>query len=219
MRSNKRSQDRFPGMTSVNSYASVYFDAWQNYFDTLNEVWGDVTAPDAQFGAWTSGFSKLLQAWTDGAADVCGAYTSAHRDNDEHVVAFVVDRDAECTDPKTVSLPPGTQCPHVEWTDLRGTGGSGGPQIRQGIPARHGAIGWPTHQRGPREPGIARRRAPSGDVPRRHLRGQRPERGHPSAAPSAGDCRRDVRLDSYLSLQNLTRRTRPRTGREAIGRS
>lgn len=129
MRSNKRSQDRFPGMTSVNSYASVYFDAWQNYFDTLNEVWGDVTAPDAQFGAWTSGFSKLLQAWTDGAADVCGAYTSAHRDNDEHVVAFVVDRDAECTDPKTVSLPPGTQCPHVEWTDLRGTGGSGGPQI------------------------------------------------------------------------------------------
>ncbi len=130
MRSNKRPQDRFPGLTSVNSYASAYFDAWQNYLDTLNQVWGDVTAPDAQLGALTSGFSKLLQAWTDGTAEVYSAFTSQEGGRtDEHVVSFVVGQEAEGVDSKTVRLPSGLHCAHVDWTSLRAVGAGSGSEI------------------------------------------------------------------------------------------
>jgi hypothetical protein len=134
MRSNKRPQDRFPSLTPVNSYASAYFDAWQKYMDTLNDVWGDVTAPDAQLGAWTSGFSKLLQAWSNGVSEVCGATTyQAHGGTEEHVVAFVVGREAQDTDPKSVSLPSALQCAHIDWTPLRGTGAASGSEIDKNV--------------------------------------------------------------------------------------
>jgi hypothetical protein len=134
MRSNKRPQDRFPGVTSVNSFASVYFDAWQNYFDTLNDVWGDVTAHDAQLGAWTSGFSKLLQAWTNGVTDVYGGYTNQNAGRtEEQVVAFVVDHEAESTDARSISLPTGIESDHVGWTSLRAVGAAGGSEIAKGV--------------------------------------------------------------------------------------
>jgi hypothetical protein len=130
MRSNNRSQDCPPRSTSVSSFASAYFDAWQNYIDTLNDVWGDVTAPNAQLGAWASGFSKLAQAWMSSATEICGAFTNQHRGcPDDMVVAFVVDDGAEDTDPKSVPLPPGVQCPKIDWTPLRAVGDATLPEI------------------------------------------------------------------------------------------
>jgi hypothetical protein len=126
MGSNKRSRDSVPGMASINSIANVYMDAWQSYIDTVNDVWGDVTAPDAKLGAWASGFSKLLQAWTNGASDICGAYTTQHRScTDDRVVTFVVGPEAECTDPRSLSLPSNLEVTGIEWTDLREVGGGG----------------------------------------------------------------------------------------------
>lgn len=130
MRSNNRSKDCPPGSASVSSYASAYFDAWQSYIDTLNDVWGDVTAPNAQLGAWASGFGKLAQAWMSSATEVCGAFTNQHHGcPDGTVVAFVVDDGAEDTDPKSVPLPPGVHCAKIDWTPLRAAGDETRPEI------------------------------------------------------------------------------------------
>jgi hypothetical protein len=123
MSSNNGSQSPFPGLSSANAFVRVYFDAWQNYVDTLNGVWGDVTAPDAKPAAWTSGWSRLLQAWTDGATNVFAAYgRPPSRASEEPVVTFVIDARAEAHDPRPVSIPAGVNGADVDRTCLRAVG-------------------------------------------------------------------------------------------------
>jgi hypothetical protein len=123
MSSDSGSQNPFPGLSNANAFVRVYFDAWQSYFNTLNGIWGDVTAPDAKLGAWASGWSRLAQAWANGAADVYDAcMRPGRRQIDEPVVTFVVDAAMQATNPRSVPVPFGVDAARVDRTDLRAVG-------------------------------------------------------------------------------------------------
>src|ERR1700724_3366310 len=123
MNSDNGSRDRFLGFTSVNPFVSAYFDAWQNYSNTLNDIWGELTSTSANQASWASAFNKLLKAWTDGVTQIHAAYVPrVHGSGEESVVVFVIDSEAQSADPRCVLIP-GAPCNAVESTTLCRVGG------------------------------------------------------------------------------------------------
>jgi hypothetical protein len=122
-------QESFPGARSLNAFVKTYQRAWQNHFDTLNAVWGDMTSGDAKMSSWTSGLSKLLQTWSDSASSLYGVWMGGPAcPSPRNVVTFVFDAETQAAgQPQSVPLPHGVNVADIASTDLVPIGG--GPPI------------------------------------------------------------------------------------------
>jgi hypothetical protein len=116
----------------MENWFQAYGRAWQRHFETVGEIWNDLSSKDASMSTWNAGYSKLMQVWTDNARELFGAYTQhgAAAQGTVPVIAFALDTVAGATGgPTPLTLPPGVDGTKVVATPLVNIADSGAGPI------------------------------------------------------------------------------------------
>jgi hypothetical protein len=119
-------QSHAPGAELLEQAVEAYGRVWRKHLDTVNEVWKEITAEDAKFSTWTSGYSKIMHTWRDNTRDMFAVLSGKHRagNPDCPVLTFVLDKNTQASKEQTIRLPHGVDPKQIACTPLWPLSGS-----------------------------------------------------------------------------------------------